>query len=136
MPNPDQRDSDGDNVGDVCDPDADGDGLGDACDDETTATATGTPTRRPRARSCWTRQHAGALRRRGQRRRYRLDEAPANSGRATPDPLCAAGADTDGDAIPNAADTDDDNDGFSDARERSMSTDALGNCRSVSGHDA
>jgi hypothetical protein len=65
-----------------------------------------------------------------------LDEAPALSGRATPDPLCAAGADADGDTIMNAADPDDDGDSFTDANERSMSTDELGGCPVVAGHDA
>jgi uncharacterized delta-60 repeat protein len=65
-----------------------------------------------------------------------LDEAPALSGRATPDPLCDPGADPDGDTIINAADTDDDNDGFSDTNERSMSTDEMDDCRVVGGHDA
>jgi hypothetical protein len=65
-----------------------------------------------------------------------LDEPPALSGRATPDPLCAAGADPDGDTILNAADPDDDNDGFTDVNEQYMSTDELDNCRVVAGHDA
>jgi hypothetical protein len=65
-----------------------------------------------------------------------LDEAPALSGRATPDPLCAPGADPDGDTIANVADPDDDDDGFSDANEQYMSTDELDDCRAVAGHDA
>lgn len=64
------------------------------------------------------------------------DEPPANSGRATPDPLCEAAADPDGDTVANALDTDDDGDGFSDASEWSMSTDALAGCPVVNGHDA
>ena len=58
------------------------------------------------------------------------------SGRATPDPLCAPGADPDGDTVLNAADTDDDNDGFSDVNEQYMSTDELDDCPTSSAHDA
>jgi len=65
-----------------------------------------------------------------------LDEAPALSGRATPDPLCDPGADPDGDTILNAADPDDDNDSFTDANERYMSTDELDDCPTSSAHDA
>ncbi|HEU4759061.1 MAG TPA: hypothetical protein VFT91_03670, partial [Dehalococcoidia bacterium] len=44
--------------------------------------------------------------------------------------------DTDGDGTLNPADSDDDGDGFSDARERAMTTDALGACPAAPGHDA
>lgn len=65
-----------------------------------------------------------------------VDEAPAGSGRATPDPLCDPGADPDGDTIPNSADLDDDGDGHSDADEQFMSTDELDDCSNNTAHDA
>ena len=54
----------------------------------------------------------------------------------SPDGAAIAFADTDGDTILNSADTDDDNDGFTDVREQYMSTDELDDCRVVLGHDA
>lgn len=118
------NDSDGDGPADVCDNDDDGDGYWDA--DETAKgsvvlNAASTP------------EHCEGTDEDGD---TVLDEAPALSGRVTPDPMCAPGADPDGDTILNAADPDDDNDGFNDANERSMSTDELDDCRVAVGHDA
>ena len=136
-PNPDQRDSDGDNVGDVCDPDVDGDGMvngSDSDDDgdghwDADETLKGSDGINPGS----TPEHCDGADNDGD---TVLDEAPAMSGRMTPDPLCAPGADPDGDTIMNAADTDDDDDGFTDVNERYMSTDELDDCRVVMGHDA
>ena len=119
-----QDNFDGDALGDACDGDDDGDGHWD-----TDETAKGSVV----LNAASTPEHCDTVDNDGD---TVLDEAPALSGRITPDPLCAAGADPDGDTIPNAADPDDDNDGFSDANERSMSTDELDDCRVVAGHDA
>jgi len=135
--NPDQRDSDGDNVGDVCDPDVDGDGIlngSDSDDDgdgywDTDEALKGSDGINPGS----TPEHCDGDDNDGD---TVLDEAPALSGRVTPDPLCAPDADPDGDTILNAADTDDDNDGFTDVNEQYMSTDELDDCRVDTGHDA
>jgi len=127
-PNATQANFDGDPMGDVCDNDDDGDGYHDP--DETlkgsqVLNAVSTP------------EHCDGVDNDGD---TVFDEAPAMSGRATPDPLCTsgagAGADPDGDTITNAADLDDDGDGFTDVNERYMSTDELDDCRVVAGHDA
>jgi hypothetical protein len=135
--NPDQRDSDGDSIGDVCDPDVDGDGLlnGNDPDDDGDGyldvheTAKGSDPINPNSRP----EHCDGV---DNDLDTVLDEPTALSGRATPDPLCDAGADPDGDTIPNSTDTDDDGDTFSDVVERYMSSDELDNCRVVAGHDA
>jgi hypothetical protein len=44
--------------------------------------------------------------------------------------------DTDGDGVVNTLDDDDDGDGFTDAQERSMTTDELSGCSTSPGHDA
>jgi hypothetical protein len=121
---PAQTNTDGDTLGDACDADDDGDGYWDT--DETAKgsdpiSASRTP------------EHCDGVDTDGD---TVVDEPPAMSGRATPDPRCDGAADPDGDAIGNAADLDDDGDGFSDANERYMSTDELDDCRVVAGHDA
>ncbi|MEX0800924.1 MAG: serine hydrolase domain-containing protein [Dehalococcoidia bacterium] len=120
----DTFDTDGDGTQDFADTDDDGDGYWDADEaakGSVVLDAASTP------------EHCDAVDNDGD---AIVDEPPALSGRATPDPLCGAGVDADGDTVTNDADTDDDGDGFLDASERDMSTDELASCPASAGHDA
>jgi uncharacterized delta-60 repeat protein len=119
-----EADVDGDGITEGTDNDDDGDGHWD-----TDETAKGSVVLDPGS----TPEHCDAVDNDGD---TVLDETPALSGRVTPDPLCGPGADPDGDTILNAADPDDDGDGFTDANEQYMSTDELDDCRVGAGHDA
>jgi hypothetical protein len=113
---PAQINTDGDTLGDACDPDDDGDGYLDVHE-----TAKGSEPINPNS----TPEHCDGV---DNDLDTVLDEPAALSGRATPDPLCASGADPDGDTIPNSTDTDDDGDTFLDTNEQFMSTDELDGC--------
>lgn len=136
-PNADQRDSDGDLIGDVCDPDVDEDGLlnGDDPDDDgdghwdadETAKASDPIDPGSTPELCDGADNDGDT---------VTDEPPAFSGRTTPDPSCDPDADTDGDTVTNEFDSDDDDDGYSDTREQYMAIDSLAACPTEDGHDA
>ena len=140
-PNANQLDSDGDTVGNACDPDVDGDGTlngSDSDDDgdgywDADETLKGSDGINPDS----TPEHCDGV---DNDADTQMDETPAAAnwdidGDTVKDCLDAT-VDTDGDGLMNTVDPDDDMDGFMDVGERVMSSDEQGACPTSTSHDA
>ncbi|MEX0800926.1 MAG: hypothetical protein WD379_06915 [Dehalococcoidia bacterium] len=123
-----QENSDGDGLGDACDPDDDDDGYWDI-DEATKGSLPLNAGSRPER--CDGADDDGDT---------SIDEAPAGAqwdadGDTQVDCL-DPDVDTDGDTVVNTSDGDDDDDGFSDLQERGLRSDGLAGCPGAAGHDA
>ncbi len=121
--NPTQVDSNDDGIGDACTADRDGDGFPDAREIAAGSDPVN-PNSTPEVCDGIDNDLDGLV-----------DEGYDRNGNTIPD--CAEpGLDTDGDTLVNTLDTDDDNDGFSDAVENYIGTDSLASCPTTPTHDA